>query len=290
MLNVVTKVLDTGTGAGTVTAENVETINLKVNNADTGLTNLGYKSADGVNNVFVPKVSTTTITLKGNDSLKAVTVDGAGHVKLLDNAANTKLATIDANALTGNLTLDLSSHNGVAVTVTGGKGNDVLTASQGATAKADVLVGGEGNDTLVAGSNGAKLTGGDGNDLFVLTAGTKEANTYSSIQDFKAGDVLELNVVAGTNVTAFNKLTAVLNENTSVFSNFVDAAIQQATTGQAVWFQFKGNAYVVVDNAEVGAGASATAFENGQDAVIELVGIDLANASFNSTYATVALI
>ena len=289
VLNVVTKVLDTGTGAGTVTAENVETINLKVNNADSGWNDLGYKSADGVNNVFTPKVSTTTITLKGNDSLKAVTVDGAGHVKLLDNAANTKLATIDANALTGNLTLDLSSHNGVAVTVTGGKGNDVLTASQGATAKADVLVGGEGNDTLVAGSNGAKLTGGDGNDLFVLTAGTKEANTYSSIQDFKAGDVLELNVVAGTNVTAFNKLTAVLNENTSVFSNFVDAAIQQATAGQAVWFQFKGNAYVVVDNVETG-GASADVFQNGQDAVIELVGIDLNNASFNSTYATVALI
>lgn len=292
VLNVVTKVLDTGTGAGTVTAENVETINLKVNNADSGLTDLGYKSADGVNNVFTPKVSTTTITLKGNDSLKAVTVDGAGHVVLLDNAANTKLATIDANALTGNLTLDLSGHNGVAVTVTGGKGNDVLTASQGTNAKADVLVGGEGNDTLHAGSNGAKLTGGDGNDLFVLQAGTKEANTYSSIQDFKAGDVLELNVIGGGNVTAFNKLTAVLNENTSVFSNFVDAAIQEANSGEAVWFQFKGNAYVVVDNAQsVSPDATGGAvFENGVDAVIELVGIDLANASFNSTHATVALI
>ncbi|MDD2978293.1 hypothetical protein [Aquabacterium sp.] len=289
VLNVVTKVLDTGAGAGTVTAENVETINLKVNNADSGLTDAGYKSADGVNNVFTPKVSTTTITLKGNDSLKAVTVDGAGHVVLTDSAANTKLATIDANALTGNLTLDLSAHNGVAVTVTGGKGNDVLTASQGVNSKADVLVGGEGNDTLNAGSNGAKLTGGAGNDLFVLTAGTKEVNTYTSIQDFQAGDVLELNVIGAGNVTAFNKLTAVLNENTSVFSNFVDAAIQQATAGQSVWFQFKGNAYVVVDNVETG-GASADVFQNGQDAVIELVGIDLNNASFNSTHATVALI
>jgi len=94
VLNVVTKVLDTVTGAGTVTAENVETINLKVNNADSGLTDEGYKSADGVNNVFTPKVSTTTITLKGNDSLKAVTVDGAGHVELLDSSTiNAKLAT-----------------------------------------------------------------------------------------------------------------------------------------------------------------------------------------------------
>ena len=224
---------------------------------------------------------------------------GADHaqqygVAALDRSGlQAKFAAGHKVALTGNLTLDLSAHNGVAVTVTGGKGNDVLTASQGATAKADVLVGGEGNDTLNAGSNGAKLTGGAGNDLFVLTAGTKEVNTYTSIQDFQAGDVLELNVIGGGNVTAFNKLTAVLNENTSVFSNFVDAAIAQANAGQAVWFQFKGNAYVVVDNVLSSGVVDATGgavFENGQDAVIELVGIDLANASYNSAHGTIALI
>jgi len=285
VLNVVTNV---NGNVGTVTAADVETINLNIKDALSTITTQAWTDANG-NAVKTEDVSATTLAVAGNTATKAITVEGAGNLTLTV-AANTKLATVDASKATGALTLDLSAHNGDAITVTGGKGNDVLTASQGVNSKADVLVGGEGNDTLNAGSNGAKLTGGAGNDLFVLTAGTKEVNTYTSIQDFQAGDVLALNVVAGTNVTAFNKLTAVLNENTSVFSNFVDAAIAQANTSQAVWFQFKGNAYVVVDNVEVGGAATGTAFENGQDAVIELVGIDLNNASFNSTHATVALI
>lgn len=284
VLNVVT---NANGNVGTVTAADVETINLNIKDALSTITTQGWNDANG-NAVKTEDVSATTLAVAGNTATKSITVEGAGNLTL-NVAANTKLATLDASKATGNLTLDLSAHNGDAITVTGGKGNDVLTASQGPNAKADVLVGGEGNDTLNAGSNGAKLTGGAGNDLFVLTAGTKEANTYSSILDFQAGDVLELNVIGGGNVSAFAKLTAVLNENTSVFSNFVDAAIQQATTGQAVWFQYKGNAYVVVDNVETG-GASVDVFQNGQDAVIELVGIDLANASFNSTHATVALI
>lgn len=284
VLNVVT---NANGNVGTVTAADVETINLNIKDALSTINTLGWNDANG-NAVKTEDVSATTLAVAGNTATKAITVEGAGHLTLTV-AANTKLATVDASKATGALTLNLSAHNGDAITVTGGKGNDVLTASQGTNAKADVLLGGDGNDTLVAGSNGAKLTGGAGNDLFVLTAGTKEANTYSSILDFQAGDVLELNVIGGGNVSAFAKLTAVLNENTSVFSNFVDAAIQQATTGQAVWFQYKGNAYVVVDNVETG-GASADVFQNGQDAVIELVGVDLANASYNSTHATVALI
>lgn len=285
VLNVVT---NANGNVGTVTAADVETINLNIKDALSTITTQAWTDANG-NAVKTEDVSATTLAVAGNTATKAITVEGAGHLTL-NVAANTKLATVDAGNATGALTLNLSAHNGDAITVTGGKGNDVLTASQGATAKADVLLGGEGNDTLVAGSNGAKLTGGAGNDLFVLQAGTKEVNTYTSIQDFQAGDVLALNDNLGNNVTSFAKLTAVLNENTSVFSNFVDAAIQQATAaGQAVWFQFKGNAYVVVDNVETG-GASADVFQNGQDAVIELVGIDLNNASFNSTHATVALI
>lgn len=288
VLNVVTK----AAGAlGTVTAADVETINLNITDADTGFTAAApaYNDANGVA-VKTANVSSSSLTLVGSAQTKTVTVEGAGNLTLTASA-NAKLTTVDASKATGALTLALSGHD-AAVTVTGGSGNDVLSASTGANGRADVLLGGEGNDTLNAGSNGAKLTGGAGNDLFVLTAGTKEVNTYTSIQDFQAGDVLALNVIGGGNVTAFAKLTAALNENTSVFSNFVDAAIQQANSGEAVWFQFKGNAYVVVDNAQLVApdATGGAVFENGQDAVIELVGIDLNNASFNSTHATVALI
>lgn len=281
VLNVVTK----AAGAlGTVTAADVETINLNIADADTGFTPAApaYNDANGVA-VKTANVSNSTLTLVGSTQTKTVTVEGAGNLGLTV-AANTKLTTVDASKATGALTLSLSGHD-AAVTVTGGSGNDVLSASTGANGRADVLVGGAGNDTLNAGSNGAKLTGGEGNDLFVLTAGTKEVNTYTSILDFQAGDVLELNVIGGGNVTAFAKLTAVLNEDTSVFSNFADAAIAQAAVGEAVWFQFKGNAYVVVDNT-----TNSVVFENNVDAVIQLVGVDLANASYNSTHGTIALV
>lgn len=279
VLNVVTK----AAGAlGTVTAADVETINLNITDADTGFTAAGYSDANGVA-VKTANVSSSSLTLVGSAQTKTVTVEGAGNLNLTASA-NAKLTTVDASKATGALTLSLSGHD-AAVTVTGGSGNDILSASTGANGRADVLIGGEGKDTLNAGSNGAKLTGGAGDDLFVLTASTKESNTYSSIQDFQAGDVLELNKADGTNVASFAKLTAVLNENTSTFSNFVDAAVAQANVGDAVWFQFKGNAYVVVDNT-----TQSVTFENGVDSVIELVGVDLNNASFNSTHATVALI
>lgn len=276
VLNVVTKV---ASNVGTVTAVDVETFNLNITDADTSFAAAAYAGASKTANV-----STTILAVAGNANTKTVNVEGAGNLTL-DVSANTKLATVDANKATGVLTLDLSSQNGVAITVTGGSANDVLKASAGANAKADVLLGGAGNDTLWAGANGAKLTGGDGNDLFVLQVGNKESNTYSSIQDFKAGDVLQLNVAAGTAVTSFAKLTAVLSENTATFSNFVDAAITQANAGEAVWFNFKGNAYVVIDNT-----TNSTVFENTVDAAIELVGVDLANASYNSTNGTIALV
>lgn len=257
VLNIVAK----ATGLGTVTANNVETVNVEA-------------------------AANSTMTVAGNSSLTAINVTGAKDLGLTLGGNN--VAAVNASAATGALTLNLSAHNGVAVTVTGGAGNDVLTASAGTNAKADVLVGGAGTDTLVAGSNGARLTGGAGNDLFVLSTGTKEANTYSIITDFAAGDLLQLKAAGNVNVTSFTKLSASLNESTSVFSNFVDAAIAQggAGDGQAVWFTFGGNSYVVIDNA-----GTATTFDNGVDSIIQLAGIaTLDNASFNTTYGTLGLI
>lgn len=279
VLNVVTKA---NGNVGTVTAANVETMNVTVNNALTSFTGLGFNNADGIA-VKTADVSTTTLALVGSTQTTAVTVAGAGNLTL-DISGNTKITSVNASNATGVLTLAVSGQD-AGVTVTGGSGKDVLSASTGTNGRADVLIGGDGADKLNSGSNGVKLTGGAGDDLFVVTASSKEANTYTSILDFKAGDVLELNVVGGGNIGGLAKLTAVLNENTSTFSNFVDAAIAQAASGSAVWFQFKGNAYIAIDNT-----AESVTFENGVDTVVELVGVDLANSSLNTTHMTVALI
>lgn len=264
VLNVVTSVAG---NVGTVKAAEVETINISVTNKGTAAS-----------------PSNSTLTLDAN-AAKSVVVTGAGKLTL-DVAAAAKVATVDASAATGALTLDLSAHNGVAVTVTGGSANDTLHASTGTNAKADVLVGGAGHDTLYAGSNGAKLTGGEGHDLFVLQAGNKESNTYSSITDFQAGDVLALKTAGGAVVSSFTKLQAALAEGTATFANFVDAAIAEAANNAAVWFQFGGNGYVVIDQ----VGGAADAFANDTDSVIQLVGVDLNNASFSTSAGTVALV
>lgn len=275
---------------GKLTAANVETINLTVTDS------------------AAPISAVHTLTLAA-DAATSATVKGNAGLTLTLDAASNKLATIDASALTGALTAG-NTLGAVAMTITGGSGNDVLTASSGALAKADVLNGGAGHDTLIAGTNGAKLTGGAGNDLFVVTAasstvGNKEANTYSTILDFSAGDLLKLQFFedggATANASSFTKLTAVLDEGTAVFANYVTAAMEQikaendgnavvagtdAAVGQAIWFVFHGDSYVVVDSGVSTVGS----FANGEDLVVKLTGVDLTNASWNSTQGTIALV
>lgn len=282
--NIVTKVAG-DLGFGTVDVAGVET--LKLNAVDT---------APGT--AAAPTINTASLTVKA-DKATSLTIEGNSNVTLTLDATTTKLATIDAGTLTGNLIAG-NSHAGVntiAMTITGGKGADQLKASVGTNAKADVLNGGDGNDTLYAGSNGAKLSGGDGNDLFIVTAnsatvGNKESNTYSEILDFKAGDLLQLQASdtagnAAIDVTAFTKLAASLNESTAVFSDFVNAAIKEAGAGAATWFNFKGDAYVVVDSH---TNSTGDVFINGEDLVVKLTGINGDNLSWNSNFATVALV
>lgn len=274
--NIVTKVVGSDLNFGTADVVGVETIRYTA--TDTVPTSGG-----------VPSIQKATLNLKA-DKVATLTIDGNSHVSLTLDATTNKLATINASALTGNLTF--AANGSIATTVTGGAGSDVLSASVGATAKADVLIGGAGSDTLTAGSNGATLTGGAGNDLFILTSGattggTKEGNTYSTVTDFSAGDVLKLEYYnAGTlYVTDFAKLTAVLNDSTATFSNFLDAAVTQANVGQAVYFSYKGDTYVVVDS-----DTQSTTFDNAHDLVIKLTGVNGDNLSWNSTYGTVALV
>lgn len=264
---------------GTLTAANVES--LKITATDPGTT----------------AIATHTLTLKA-DKATALTVDGNAGLNLTLDAATVKLASIDGSTMTGGV-LTAAANGAVVMTIKGGAGNDVLSASSGANAKADVINGGDGNDTITAGSNGAKLTGGAGNDIFVLasaaavTGGNKEANTYSTIEDFSAGDLLQLAYHDGAAkvVTSFAKLGAALDAGTAVFSDYVNAAMVQAaattagTAGDAVWFSFGGSSYVVVDSGTETTGV----FTGNEDLIIKLAGVDLTNASWNADFGTVSL-
>lgn len=280
---------------GTLNADKIETVNLTATDVfvDSSVPKDGKDNFDATHTMIFTSDTTTALNVAGTAGLK-LTVTTAS-----------KLVTIDASKMTeGGLTVTANGTN--AMTITGGAGNDVLTAS---ATKADILIGGAGNDTLFAGANGAKLTGGAGNDLFVLsagsfTSGTKEATTHSYITDFKAGDLLQLKFWGGdadnngaidgsetgaiTAITSFSKLAANQSAN-AVYTDYVNAAMQQmntGTAGEAVWFSFAGNSYVIVDS---GAASTGT-FTNGEDLAIELTGVaNLNGASFNSDFGTIAL-
>lgn len=280
VLNVIAKV-DTDRDHGTLTAANVETVNITVTDTTPGTTT-------------TPTINTSDLILTA-DKAASSTIKGNGNLDLVLTGSD-KLVTVNAADLTGKLTLD--AHGKAAMTITGGSGADTLKASVGATAKADVIVGGAGNDILYAGSNGATLTGGEGNDLFMLVntngtatgGGTFAYNTYTTIEDFQAGDLLQLVLNAGgpTVATKFTKLEAnVLGAVNS--DSYISAVMDQIKTqsGGAVWFKHGSDTYIVAD---VGANSDGATFNGGEDLIIKLTGIDGANLSFNSTYGTVALI
>lgn len=249
--------------AGTLTAANVETANIST--VDTEV-------------VVSPAVQTKNVDSLTLTADKATTVNVSGAADLtLTLTGSTKVTSIDGSTMTGGLTVT-SLNTTAATTIKGGSGNDVLTAATGTTA--DVLVGGAGNDTLTGNAGLSTLTGGAGNDLFVLNVASLDVNSYATITDFAAGDLLKV-----TGVSAFKSAKVTLGD-TAVFQDYANAAINTLLTTEAGWFQFGGNTYVVAD-----IGAETTTFTNAQDFVIKLTGlVDLSNASFNNTSDTIALV
>ncbi len=243
-------------GAGAVGIADVETVNLTF--TDTSTTT----------------VNSDTMTLNAA-AATAVTVAGNSNVNL-NMGTSTAVTSINASAMTKALTVT-SLNTTAATTITGGSGNDLLTAATGTTA--DVLIGGAGDDTLTANAGLNRLTGGTGNDMFVIGTASLTSSSYATITDFAAGDLIKM-----TGATSF-LAAAVTQADTAVFQDFANAAINAIGANAAAWFQYQGNTYIVMD-----AGADTATFTNGQDFIVKLTGlVDLTNASFSSTYATIAL-
>ncbi|WP_284466711.1 beta strand repeat-containing protein [Diaphorobacter nitroreducens] len=250
--------------AGTLTAANVETVNIST--VDTEV-------------VVAPAVQTKNVDSLTLTADKATTVNVSGAADLtLTLTGSTKVTSIDGSTMTGGLTVT-SLNTTAATTIKGGSGNDVLTAATGTTA--DVLIGGAGNDTLVANAGMSTLTGGAGNDLFVIGTASANVNSYATITDFAAGDLLKM-----TGIDSFASAKVSLGD-TAVFQDYANAALNALNANAGGWFQFSGNTYVVAD-----MGADSTSgFVNGQDFIVKLTGlVDLSNASFNNDSDTIALV
>ncbi len=250
-----------GFGGGTY-ATNNGTLNVGIaSQATNDVLTLGYTSATATSNVTIVGVETlqlvgnngstagtATITASGVIDAAAQTITFAGNDNFVFTAvgAYTALKTVSAAALTGTATLDVSaiatSTAAAPISVTGGAGADTITVK-----------------------DFAQIRGGAGADNITATV-TTSGQTYSSFIDATAGDKVFLTGATQT-VTAANVPAKITLAATAVFQDFLDAATAGNATHATSAFDFGGNTYLVVDN---GAGAT---FTNGQDSVIQLVGI-----------------
>jgi hypothetical protein len=258
-----------------VVTTNIETVNLSA--VDTFVDVTGGKDAFGTN-IADGKDDTNSVQNIdiNSDTTTAMNVTGDADLTInIDNAGGTStLATVDANAFTGKLTVTLDGAT-AGTTITGGSGDDTFVAS----GAGDVIKGGAGADTITL-TNTTTATGGAGNDTFIF-ATTATATTYSTITDLSAGDVISTTGAVADNFVS----TMVTGTAMSTFANMLDAAIVaaadlgDATLDDAMaYFQFGGNTYLVTDSDT----QTADTFQS-TDSVLEITGlVDLSAASFNT--------
>lgn len=257
--NIVTKVNAADLDFGTVAVADVETLNITATDTTPVNTTTGAAT-----------ISKATLTVT-DTAVKSITVTGESDLAL--TAAGSSLTTVNASALTGDFTFSSAVNSAV---VTGGAGDDTLTGS----GNSQTLSGGAGADTLIVTGDLATLTGGAGNDVFNVGNATTNVNSYATITDLAAGDVIKFTAAAADFVAA-----AVTLGDTAVFQDLANAAIVNSSATDLAWFQYSGNTYVIEN-----VSGHATAFQNNSDIIVKITGlVDLSTASFSSSADTLAI-
>lgn len=205
----------------TITAANVETVNINVADAST------TGSAAVIHTATLTAAAATSIVVTGNNGLTLTatgstavtsfdasgvvandTVASAGVAATTDTAANLAVTYASLNstasatvAIKGGAGNDTLTGNSAKDTIEGGAGNDIIEGGAGE----DTLKGDAGNDTLTFLSEtgaGDTLTGGAGNDSFIQKATAAATSVVHTITDFEMGtstttvDQIHLSLVA----------------------------------------------------------------------------------------------
>ncbi len=230
---------------GSVTAANVETINIST--VDTGT---GNNAAATVDTATLVATGATTITVSGNNGLNLTNTGNTAVTSFnASGVVGDSAATVDTSA---NLAVTFTSANTTAtatVTITGGAGNDVLTGN----AAKDTIIGGAGNDTidgaggvdtLDGGAGNDRITGGTGADNITVGAGrdtiaiftNSDAQVLSSDSTTAAFDTVTGFVLAGAVTTAADLSSeANFRASTAIGANvsalYIDATADDAGAG-----------------------------------------------------------
>lgn len=251
-------------------------------------------SATGTNTINLDATTTasTFVTYTGgtgNDVIDASSSNNNNVFSLLggDNSLQSG---------NGNNTVTLASDAAVAVSngatgnsITLGNGNNTVTDTGTKGAYVSVGTGsntitlGSGNDFVTVGAAAGLnvINVGTGTDTVVLGGKQIASGYYTSVTGMSAGDVINLDAVAGGVTTAGALGAKITLGAESNFANYLDAATagDGGTNAILKWFQYNGNTYLVVDD-----NAAAT-FQNADDSVIQLVGlVDLSTATTTTAH------
>ncbi len=237
---------------GTVSVAGVETVNIMTTNS------------------VATSTAYATLTVS-NSAAKAINVTGNGGLQL--GASSSSLKNVDASAATGGLVFTSTVDGAV---VKGGAGLNYLVG----TGNGQTIIGGAGTDILAIAGDLATLTGGAGRDVFAIGDATTNVNSYATITDFAAGDMIQFSAGAADFMPAKVTLGA-----TAVFQDLANAAIANSDNGDVAWFQHGGDTYVIENVSN-----NVSTFINGTDIIVKIVGlVDFSNASFNSSGDTLAI-
>jgi S-layer protein len=226
--------------AGSVTAANVETINITANDAATSPA-LGSDAV--IHTLTLAATSAKTITVSGNNGLNltntgnvAVTSFDASGVVANNTAASTYVAATTDTA--ANLAVTFASANTTttaSVTITGGAGNDTLTGN----ASMDTITGGAGSDAV---------NGGTGTDTINVGTG-RDVVTIINNDDDTAGDIIGSGTSGSDSIVGYTLSSAISAVDLSSTANFV------ASTAGGTNYSLL-NIQTLADDAGAGAGTA----------------------------------
>jgi hypothetical protein len=165
---------DVAARAVSVTANNVETINVSSTGTTTAPTTpvINYKADGVVNNLSLVADEAVNVNITGNQAIVFTSQVAMVDLATINASDLTAKATIIASASTSALTIKGSAT--IGSDLTGGTVNDIITGG----AKSDVIRGMLGADLL---------TGNGGNDIFVLTSASDSTLIrMDTITDFVA--------------------------------------------------------------------------------------------------------
>jgi len=205
------------TFGGTLTANQIETLNITVTDGPATLSGITAST-----------LANMTLTASSNLTLGTVTATGDTIVSVNASAVTGNLnATINKVATGASITLgggadilDITGSGGTSSSISGGAGNDTITGAAGN----DVINGDAGTDTLLGAAGNDTINGGADNDT--ITAGLGVDNVSggagADVYRFLVADGLAL----GTDdITSFDTITFVKTDGDQIdCTNLVGAA------------------------------------------------------------------